>query len=118
MNGLERAIDLTVDAYAGQTDKADETHIRHSLRVMEEMDSEKERVVAVLHDVVEDTSYTLEDIEREREVGSRIRDSVDALAKRESESYPTGVRGARGVGIIFGQLSEAIVGSSSTDWNL
>ncbi|MDR5674747.1 HD domain-containing protein [Halalkaliarchaeum sp. AArc-GB] len=85
MNDLERAIDLAVDAYAGQTDKANETYIRHPLRVMEEMDTERERVVAVLHDVVEDANYTLEVIEQE--FGLDIRDAVDALTKREDESY-------------------------------
>jgi len=85
MNDLERAIDLAVDAYAGQTDKANETYIRHPLRIMEEMDTERERVVAVLHDVVEDANYTLDDINQE--FGPDIRDAVDALTKRENESY-------------------------------
>lgn len=85
MNDLERAIDLAVDAYAGQTDKANETYIRHPLRVMGEMDTEMERVVAILHDIVEDADYTLDDIERE--FGSNIRNAVDALTKRKEESY-------------------------------
>ncbi|CAI50021.1 HD family hydrolase [Natronomonas pharaonis DSM 2160] len=85
MNDLEQAIDLAVDAYAGQTDKANETYIRHPLRVMDEMDTERERVVAVLHDVVEDANYTLEVIEQE--FGPDIRNAVDALTKREDESY-------------------------------
>lgn len=39
-NGLERAIEIAVGAYAGQTDKAGETYIRHPLRVMEQIDTE------------------------------------------------------------------------------
>ncbi len=85
MNDLERAIELAVDAYAGQTDKAGTTYIRHPLRVMQQMDTEQERIAAVLHDVVEDASYTLDDIEDE--FGTTIRDAVDALTKRDSESY-------------------------------
>ena len=61
-NDLEQSIDLAVDTHAGQTDKADETNIRHSLCVMGEMAAETERVVAVLYNVVEDTDRTLEDI--------------------------------------------------------
>ena len=85
MNDLERAIELAVTAYAGQTDKAGATYIRHPLRVMQQMNTEEERIAAVLHDVVEDASYTLDDIEDE--FGATIRDAVDALTKRDDESY-------------------------------
>lgn len=83
MNKLERALAIAVDAYAGQTDKAGETYIRHPLRVMHQMETDRERVVAVLHDVVEDAEYTLEDIENQ--FGTEIRDAIDALTKREDE---------------------------------
>nr|WP_284438578.1 HD domain-containing protein [Halomicroarcula laminariae] len=82
---MERAIEIAVDAYAGQTDKAGATYIRHPLRVMEAMETETERVVAVLHDVVEDSEYTLADIEAEFD--EQIRDAVDALTKRDGEAY-------------------------------
>ena len=82
---LERAIEMAVDAYAGQTDKAGATYIRHPLRVMKKMDTETERVVAVLHDVVEDSEYTLDDIESEFD--TEVRDAVDALTKREGDDY-------------------------------
>jgi GTP pyrophosphokinase len=82
---LERAIDIALDAYAGQTDKAGATYIRHPLRVMEAMDTETERIVAVLHDVVEDSDYTLADIEAA--FGETVRDAVDALTKRDDEAY-------------------------------
>jgi len=85
MNNLERAVQLAVEAHAGDTDKAGETYIRHPLRVMHQMDTEAERVVAVLHDVVEDTAYTLEDIEVK--FGSEVRDAVDAVTKRDGEDY-------------------------------
>lgn len=85
MNDLERAIDVAVDAHAGQTDKAGETYIRHPLRVMRSMDSETERIVAVLHDVVEDGDYTSEDIGDQ--FGPEVRRAVDALTKRDGETY-------------------------------
>jgi GTP pyrophosphokinase len=84
-NDLERAIEIAVEAYAGQTDKAGATYIRHPLRVMERMDSEIERVVAVLHDVVEDSEYTLAEIEQEFD--GEVRAAVDALTKRDGEDY-------------------------------
>jgi (p)ppGpp synthase/HD superfamily hydrolase len=85
MNDLERAIDIALDAYAGQTDKAGATYIRHPLRVMERMETERGRVVAVLHDVVEDADYSLADIEAAFD--TEVRDAVAALTKRDGESY-------------------------------
>lgn len=85
MNDLERAIALAVDAHAGQTDKAGATYIRHPLRVMRQMETPQERVVAMLHDVVEDTEYTPAMIENEFD--EEIRDAVEALTKRDGESY-------------------------------
>ena len=92
MNDPKRAIDLAVDAHTGQTDRADETYIRYPLHVMEEMETETKRVVVVLHDVVEDTNHTLKDIERT--FGSDVRAAIDALTKREEESYMEFVDGA------------------------
>ena len=85
MNELEKAIQLAVEAHAGDTDKAGATYIRHPLRLMRQMDTETERVVAVLHDVVEDTAYDLDDIEDE--FGSEVRNAVDAVTKRDGEAY-------------------------------
>ncbi len=85
MNDLERAIQVAVEAHTGDTDKSGATYIRHPLRLMQQMDTEVERVVAVLHDVVEDTAYTLDDIEEQ--FGSEVRDAVDAVTKRDGEEY-------------------------------
>jgi len=85
MNDLEKAIQLAVEAHAGDTDKAGATYIRHPLRLMQQMETETERVVAVLHDVVEDTAYELDDIEEG--FGSDIREAVDAVTKRDGEDY-------------------------------
>lgn len=60
---LEKAIRIALDAHAGQTDKAGREYILHPLRVMMKMDTQKEMIAAVLHDVVEDSSITLADLE-------------------------------------------------------
>ena len=51
---LERAIQIAVEAHAGQIDKANEPYILHPLRVMFNVHGQDTRIVAVLHDVVED----------------------------------------------------------------
>jgi len=83
--GLEAAIAMAVDAHCGQTDKGGAPYILHPLRVMMVMATADERIVAMLHDVVEDSDYTLEDIAYE--FGPRVTAAVDAITKRHGESY-------------------------------
>lgn len=62
---LERAIEIAARAHAGQFDKANQPYILHPLRVMLAVTGECERMAAVLHDVVEDTPITLDDLRAE-----------------------------------------------------
>lgn len=62
---LEKAIEIAVKAHAGQKDKAGQPYILHVLRVMMQMDTIEEKIVAVLHDVVEDTKVSLEYLKEE-----------------------------------------------------
>ena len=63
---LERAIRIAVEAHAGQIDKANEPYILHPLRVMFDVEGEVARMVAVLHDVVEDNEgWTFERLREE-----------------------------------------------------
>lgn len=55
---LSRAIEIAVEAHAGTVDKAGAPYILHPLRVMLSLESEVERIVGVLHDVVEDCGPT------------------------------------------------------------
>ena len=60
MSLLERAIEIAVTAHKEQIDKAGKPYILHPLRLMFKMQSENEMIAAVLHDVVEDTDWTIE----------------------------------------------------------
>jgi (p)ppGpp synthase/HD superfamily hydrolase len=86
MPTLEEAIALAVEAHRGQRDKAGQAYILHPLRVMMRLEGETERMVAVLHDVVEDSSYTME---RLRGLGypEEVLDALDRLTRREGETY-------------------------------
>ena len=57
---LERAIEIAVEAHKGQIDKGGSPYILHPLRAMGNVDGESEKIVAVLHDVVEDSNWTFE----------------------------------------------------------
>jgi (p)ppGpp synthase/HD superfamily hydrolase len=59
---LDDAIQLARRAHEGQLDKSGRPYIAHPLRVMGQLKGEHERMAAVLHDVVEDTEVTLDDL--------------------------------------------------------
>lgn len=94
MATLERAIAIAAAAHAGQVDKGGESYILHPLRVMLRMHSASERIVAVLHDVVEDSEVTLELLEAEG-FSQEILSAVDALTKRRGESRSNAARRAK-----------------------
>jgi (p)ppGpp synthase/HD superfamily hydrolase len=85
MSTLERAIAIAATAHAGQLDKAGQPYILHPLRVMLTLSSEEERIVGVLHDVVEDTDLSLIDLEQEG-FSKVIVDAVQALTKLPGET--------------------------------
>lgn len=60
MSTLERAIEIATEAHRGQFDKAGNDYIGHPLRVMAAGRTTEEKIVGVLHDVVEDSDWTFE----------------------------------------------------------
>ncbi len=62
---LQKAIQIATEAHKGQLDKSGKEYIGHPLRVMEMGKTEEEKIVGVLHDVVEDTSWTFDMLEAE-----------------------------------------------------
>ena len=65
MSTLNRAIEIATEAHKGQLDKAGNEYIGHPLRVMEMGKTEEEKIVGVLHDVIEDTDWTFERLAEE-----------------------------------------------------
>src|SRR4051812_31424399 len=87
MSTLERAIAIAAEAHAGQVDKAGAPYILHPLRVMLSVETTDERIVAVLHDVVEDCpGWTAERL-RDEGFSTAVLRGVDAVTKRDGESY-------------------------------
>lgn len=58
----KKALKLCFEAHAGQVDKSGLPYVHHPLHVAEQMETEDETCVALLHDVMEDTDYTEEDL--------------------------------------------------------
>lgn len=84
---LDLAIKLATEAHAGQHDKGGEPYILHPLRVMLAMKTEDERIVAVLHDVVEDTTWTCDDLYWQHGFSPDIVLAITALTRRPGEDY-------------------------------
>lgn len=85
MATLERAIEIAAGAHAGQVDKAGQPYILHPLRVMLRVTSVHERMAAVLHDVVEDTPVSLQQLVAEG-FAPEVITAVEALTKHPGES--------------------------------
>ena len=86
MSTLERAIQIATEAHKGQLDKSGRDYIGHPLRVMAMGKTEDEKIVGVLHDVIEDTGWTFEMLEAEgfsREVIEALR-CVTKLSENEN----------------------------------
>jgi (p)ppGpp synthase/HD superfamily hydrolase len=86
MADIEEAIRIAVEAHRGQKDRAGAPYILHPLRMMFRMQTDAERMAAVLHDVVEDTGWTLDDL-RAQGFAAEVVEAVDHLTRREGESY-------------------------------
>ena len=61
----KKAIKLAYKAHKGQTDKCGIPYVFHPYHLAEQMDTEETITAALLHDVVEDTDVTMEDLEKE-----------------------------------------------------
>lgn len=62
---LSHAIALATEAHKGQKDKYGQEYLHHPIRVMNMGRNLKEKIVDILHDVVEDTEWTCEDLKKE-----------------------------------------------------
>jgi (p)ppGpp synthase/HD superfamily hydrolase len=83
---IEDAILLAVKAHRGQVERDGSPYVLHPLRVMNGVTTDTERIIAVLHDVVEDTDTTLDDL-RQMGYSDEIVAAIDCVSRREGESY-------------------------------
>ncbi|WP_291334114.1 HD domain-containing protein [Acinetobacter sp. UBA801] len=85
MATLENAITLAVQQHAGQVDKGGQPYILHPLRVMLQLQQTDQQIVAVLHDILEDTHTTTQDLQN---LGfqTHIIQAIQALTKLPHET--------------------------------
>lgn len=90
----KKAIKLMYDAHKDQTDKSGLPYVFHPLHLAEQMNDEATTVTALLHDVVEDTDFTIDDIEA-LGFGKDICDALRLLTHDKSVPYMDYVRRIR-----------------------
>lgn len=83
---LEEAIALAVEAHKGQRDKYGAPYILHPLRVMLRLQGETDQIVGILHDVVEDSEITFEQL-AQMGYSAEVIAALDGVTRRENESY-------------------------------
>jgi (p)ppGpp synthase/HD superfamily hydrolase len=87
MATLDRAIQIAVKAHRKQTDKYGQPYILHPMRVMAMGRTEEEQIVGILHDVVEDTDWTFDQLRKEG-FSERIIAALDCVTRRgDNEDY-------------------------------
>lgn len=94
MATLEQAISLAAQQHEGQVDKANAPYILHPLRVMLNVPTIEHKIVAVLHDILEDTETTIEDL-YQFGFQEHIIDAIVALTKKQGETRLEAAQRAR-----------------------
>ena len=84
---IERAIQIAVTAHAGIKDKGGKPYILHPIKVMMRVETEEEQIVAILHDVVEDTDWTFDALRNEG-FSETVIEALETVTKQsEDEDY-------------------------------
>ncbi|MGV4464847.1 phosphohydrolase [Ornithobacterium rhinotracheale] len=85
-NMLEKAIQIAVKSHANQKDKAGAPYVLHLIRVMQKGETEEEQICGILHDLVEDTDWTFQRLDKEG-FSNEIIEALKCVTKKENESY-------------------------------
>lgn len=85
MNIVQKALNLAIKAHEGQVDKGGLPYINHPVYLALQMNTDEEKAVALLHDVLEDSEYLYEDIISE--VGEEIAICIKYLTRKNHEDY-------------------------------
>ncbi|MBR4378837.1 MAG: HD domain-containing protein [Prevotella sp.] len=83
---FDKAVEIATKAHEGQTDKSGKPYIGHVMRVAQRCKTQKSKVIALLHDVIEDTPITPDELKAEG-IPADIVEAVLTLSRRQDEPY-------------------------------
>lgn len=85
-SNVKRAVDIAFKVHSGQLDKGGYPYIMHPLHIAEQMETEDEVIVALLHDTVEDGPIgTIDEIKQNFD--TEIIEAIEALTRKDDEKY-------------------------------
>lgn len=87
----KKAMKLCFEAHKEQVDKSGLPYVFHPFHLAEQMQTEETTVVALLHDLVEDTDYTIEDLTG-MEFSKNITDAIALMTHTADVAYMDYVR--------------------------
>lgn len=82
----ELALKIAYVAHKGQVDKGGLEYINHPLTVASLVKTNEEKIVAILHDIIEDTKTTIEELKLYN-FSDDIINAIDCLTKKQNQSY-------------------------------
>jgi len=86
-NNLVKALRIALDAHKDQVDRLGHPYILHPIKVMTMVGDDRVlQIIALLHDVVEDSDWTLEELGSEG-FCERVINGVDSMTRRHGETY-------------------------------
>ncbi|MEG0873836.1 MAG: GTP pyrophosphokinase [Clostridiales bacterium] len=91
---IDKAYRIAENAHRGQKDKGGKDYILHPLAVCQRVDSDDEKIVALLHDVVEDSEITLEFL-RDAGFPHHIMDAIATITKKKGQDYEAYIKGIK-----------------------
>lgn len=83
MDLIQKALNIAINAHKGVVDKGGVDYVFHPITVALECKTDDEKIVALLHDVVEDTPVTLDDLRKD--FPEYIVEAVDAVTRRKPQ---------------------------------
>lgn len=86
LGDLNRALAIAAEAHAGHVKRGHEPFMAHVTRVVASVDGIDAKIVAALHDVLEKSDWSLDDLAREG-FGSAILAGVEAMTRRPGEEF-------------------------------
>ncbi|MBE6122275.1 MAG: TIGR02452 family protein [Erysipelotrichaceae bacterium] len=89
---LWKAMQIACRAHEGQKDKGGNPYFLHPVFVSQHLETIAEKIVGLLHDVVEDTDITIEDLRKEG-FPEHVLEAVDTITKKDGVSYEEYIEG-------------------------
>lgn len=86
MSDLQKALEIAVEAHKGQQGKDDSPYVLHPIRLMLSLESNDARIAALLHDVVEDTPVTIDDL-RSAGFSETVLEAIGLLTHLDHDDY-------------------------------